>query len=160
MPPQRLPGSLTVKEKGWSPSSPRFLLLCTPSFPPSLSCLFPSPNCANPTRLHRLTLPPHQPLPQGPSVRSHLSPIKSFPAAAPDPASRFSALPATLAVFSAGVFVIELFFTHWLRARPHGYRRSCPRDRCVDQPTAGKNYCKVCVWYNHENVILVNVKNR
>lgn len=56
MPPRRLPGSPTVKEKGWSPSSPRFLLLCTPSFPPALTnpTLLPQPHLtpATPAILH------------------------------------------------------------------------------------------------------------
>lgn len=43
------------KRKADPPSSPRLLLLCSPSRPPSLSCLLPSPDCSDPPNL---TLPP------------------------------------------------------------------------------------------------------
>lgn len=124
MPPKRLPGSPTVKEKGWSPSSPR---LRTPSLFWLSPAYFPSP-CA-----------------------------KTPPALVPDPSSRIisesdpSSQPSHRhsgglvglqpdSFFGSSTSPPTLFITRWLRAGPHGYRRSCPRDRCSGQPTTGKKW--------------------
>lgn len=113
MPPKRLPGSPTVKKKG--PPGPGQLIPFCLSSPLSLCPAAPNPA-----------------IPPGPvGSRSRLWPLS----AAVSPS-----LPANTPSSGPWPSPSPLFITRWLRARPHGYRRSCPRDRCSGQPTTGKKW--------------------
>lgn len=123
MPPQRLPESPTVKEKGWSPSSPSFLLLLLLSPPSPLQWSRPTPISD----------------PITPFIQPHLSLIPS-----PQQLHQYTGCLVLLQPHQQSFFRTfsssQRFITHWLHAKLHGYRRSCPRERCVDQPTTGEFY--------------------
>lgn len=126
------PAGYATPKASWIPNRERERLIPRP--PPGSPCSAPHLSLhPSPAYSPNLTLPPLS------SFTSRtVRPVTSFPpqqlGTQPVCSVRFK--PSFL---QALVLVVELFFTHWLHVRPHGYRRSCPRDRCVDQPTAGKN---------------------
>lgn len=132
--PQRLPGSLTVKEKGWSPAFPACTLI-----PTALNPQPPRP----PTLQH-----PHTPLtPTSHPGRRPTNPVIVFPS--PCPSSLFSSLPSDAHKTFGHVhrLILKIVLLHWLCARPHGCRRSCPRDR-IKQFTTGKDRKESLFWCN------------
>lgn len=137
--PKRLPGSLTAKERGWSLPCPGSRCFRTPSLPPPFfSLIFLS-------ELHQAHWLPHL-------IPPPLLLVTSLSIATPSIHWLFSFIPATLTVFLQVLVLKDLFITYWLPARPHGYRRSCPRYRCAGQPTTGKNFykkiqAKLFLWY-------------
>lgn len=111
MPPQRLPGSPTLKEKGWSLSSPGSCSSAPPLSPVSLSCLPSSPDHTK----HTWPCYPCHSLPLGLFILSHLSPTDP-PLKLHHPSS-LNFIPATQTFFPAG---------------------PCPRHRAILHPLAAR----------------------
>lgn len=118
-----------TQKASWIPSSEREKLIPVPPLPPPRA-----PTALDPVVLltfHQQHAPNLTPV----ISQSRLSPHRSTHALAVkgDNSSQIS--------FS-GSFTspLTLFITCWLGAEPHGYGRSCPRDRCSGQPTTGKKW--------------------